>query len=200
MKNKTILKAVKIAFVLCVMLTVCIIPTFAETATTPEYNGYIPIGEYVYTNDYEHPDGSWSLGNYSAESWFYAFEGDTRIDCVLMDIYGTAVDCLTDESGETVVVITKGESIYVTRDYQCTETAYNDFFKTFSYVEPDPEPAPSTNIYQTCYDLINTYVFGGTVVANTYQDLICIAFSAAACIFLMSLPFLLVWIIIKVWF
>lgn len=53
------------------------------------------------------------------------------------------------------------------------------------------------NIYQTCYDLINNHVFGGSVVAETYQDLVCILVSTIAVLFLVSLPFLVVWRIIK---
>lgn len=197
MKNKTLVKAVKIALVACVMLTACIIPTFAET---PQYNGYIPIGEYVYTNDYEHPDGMWSLGNYSADPWFYVLNDGARLYCVSIDIHGTAADCLTDESGETVVVITKGESIYVTRDYQCTETAYNDFFKTFALVESAPDPESTTNVYQTCYDLINTYIYGGTVSANTYNDLVCITLATLSCVLVYSFPFIVVFAFLKAWF
>lgn len=49
-----------------------------------------------------------------------------------------------------------------------------------------------TNIYQTAYDLLNNYIFGGTVVADTYPDLLCIAGSVACCAFLVTLPFLVV--------
>lgn len=56
------------------------------------------------------------------------------------------------------------------------------------------------NIYQAIYDLINGYVFGGTVAVETYPDLVCIALSTMACIFVMALPFVLVWRCIKMWF
>lgn len=48
------------------------------------------------------------------------------------------------------------------------------------------------NLYQTCFDLINQYIYGNTVVAGTYQELVCIIASTAAVLFLFSLPFLLV--------
>lgn len=54
------------------------------------------------------------------------------------------------------------------------------------------------NIYQSIYDLINTYVYGGEIVAGSYTELVAIAFSTAACLFLMALPFIVVWRIIKV--
>lgn len=53
------------------------------------------------------------------------------------------------------------------------------------------------NPYQTCYDLFNTYVYGGTVVEGTYEDLVCIQVSTLACLFLFSLPFLVVFWVIR---
>lgn len=53
------------------------------------------------------------------------------------------------------------------------------------------------NIYQSIYDLINTYVYGGEIVAGSYMELVAILFSTAACLFLMALPFIVVWRIIK---
>ena len=55
------------------------------------------------------------------------------------------------------------------------------------------------NPYQTCYDLFNTYIYGGTVVEGTYEDLVCIQVSTLACLFLFALPFLVVfWVIRRV--
>lgn len=52
------------------------------------------------------------------------------------------------------------------------------------------------NIYQDCFDLIHQYIFGGAeLTAN--MDLICVALSSFACIFVFSLPFLIVWKVIK---
>ena len=53
-----------------------------------------------------------------------------------------------------------------------------------------------TSIYQTCYDLVQTYIFG-SVQVGSYQELVCIIISAAACIFVFSLPFLIVWRFLK---
>lgn len=54
-----------------------------------------------------------------------------------------------------------------------------------------------TNIYQALYDLLNQYVFGNSVVVGTYPDLLCTLISGTACVFLVALPFLVVWKIIK---
>lgn len=52
------------------------------------------------------------------------------------------------------------------------------------------------NIYQNCMDLIQTYIFGGAeFTSNT--ELVAIALSTCATVFLFALPFLLVWKIIK---
>jgi hypothetical protein len=55
----------------------------------------------------------------------------------------------------------------------------------------------NVNIYQTLYDLLNTYVYGGTVLPDTYQDLVLIGFSTFATLFVMSLPFLVCWHLVK---
>ncbi len=55
-----------------------------------------------------------------------------------------------------------------------------------------------TNIYQQFYDLLNNYIFGSTVVPNTYEDLICIIISTVACLLLVALPFVIVWRVIRV--
>lgn len=48
------------------------------------------------------------------------------------------------------------------------------------------------NLYQTCFDLINQYIYGNSVVSGTYQELVCIIASTGAVLFLFALPFLLV--------
>ena len=52
-------------------------------------------------------------------------------------------------------------------------------------------------IYQAIYDLINTYVFGSGIVAGSFQELATILISLCACLFIVALPFILVWRIIK---
>lgn len=53
------------------------------------------------------------------------------------------------------------------------------------------------SIYHNIFDLLNTYVFGGTVVDGSYEELVCIFFSTCACLFMVSLPFLVVGYILK---
>ncbi len=48
-------------------------------------------------------------------------------------------------------------------------------------------------IYQTCYDLLNTYVFGNTVVQGSHADLVCVFLSTIACIAVIAVPFVVVW-------
>lgn len=54
------------------------------------------------------------------------------------------------------------------------------------------------NIYQSLYDTLNTYVFGNSIVANSVQDLATTLISLGGTIFLVAIPFLVVWRIIKV--
>lgn len=54
-------------------------------------------------------------------------------------------------------------------------------------------------IYQGIYDLVEQYIFG-VVQAGSYQELVCIAVSVLASLFAMSLPFVLVYRIIRMWF
>lgn len=51
------------------------------------------------------------------------------------------------------------------------------------------------NIYQSLYDLIATYVFGG-VEMTANMDLVAIVISTIGCVFLVALPFLLVYKVI----
>ena len=53
------------------------------------------------------------------------------------------------------------------------------------------------NIYQNLFDLINTYIYGNSVVAGSYQELVCILVATCACIFVFALPFLVVYFVIK---
>lgn len=52
-------------------------------------------------------------------------------------------------------------------------------------------------IYQTCYELVAQYVYGGSAQLESYQDLVCVAVSTLACLFVIALPFILVWRVIK---
>lgn len=53
------------------------------------------------------------------------------------------------------------------------------------------------NIYGTLYELLETYVFGGEIVAETMQDLVATLMSTAGTIFLVAIPFMVVWFVIK---
>lgn len=53
------------------------------------------------------------------------------------------------------------------------------------------------NIYQTLYDLINTYVFNNELVVNSVQDLAVTLFSLAGTLFCVAVPFIVVWFVIK---
>ena len=55
-----------------------------------------------------------------------------------------------------------------------------------------------TNIYQSFYTLLQDYIFGGTVVVGSYEDLVCIMVSTIAALVLVALPFVIVWRIIRV--
>lgn len=53
------------------------------------------------------------------------------------------------------------------------------------------------NIYQSLYDLLNTHVFGGSIVAGSYEELVTIFFAMTATLFMVALPFLVVFAILK---
>ena len=55
-------------------------------------------------------------------------------------------------------------------------------------------------IYQSLYDLINTYIFGSGIVAGSVHELATVLLSLTGCIFLLSLPFVLVFKIIRLFF
>lgn len=48
------------------------------------------------------------------------------------------------------------------------------------------------NIYQTFYDLLQTYVFGGEILANSIPDLVATLFSTGATLFVVAVPFVVV--------
>lgn len=51
-------------------------------------------------------------------------------------------------------------------------------------------------IYQRCFELISTYVYGG-VASGSYEEIVCSIFSTGACLFVMCIPFLLVYFILR---
>ena len=49
------------------------------------------------------------------------------------------------------------------------------------------------SIYQSLYDLIQTYIFGGVAVLGSNQELICMLIASFGSIFLVAIPFAVVW-------
>lgn len=56
------------------------------------------------------------------------------------------------------------------------------------------------SIYNALYNLINEYIFGNAIVAGSPEELATTLLSLAGCIFVFSLPFVVVWKLITVWF
>ena len=52
------------------------------------------------------------------------------------------------------------------------------------------------SIYQSCFDLIHTYIYGGVELTSD-MNLVATLIATIACIFCFALPFLVVWLIIK---
>lgn len=48
-----------------------------------------------------------------------------------------------------------------------------------------------TSIYQTCFDLVSHHIYGGVEV-GTYPELVCTIVATACCLFVMSIPFIVV--------
>lgn len=48
-------------------------------------------------------------------------------------------------------------------------------------------------MYDSLYDLIQTYVFGGALELGSNQELVCMLIATFGCIFLVAIPFILVW-------
>lgn len=53
------------------------------------------------------------------------------------------------------------------------------------------------NIYLDLYEIIDKFVFNFTASTNTNADLVCTLCATIGCVFLIALPFILVWKIIK---
>lgn len=52
------------------------------------------------------------------------------------------------------------------------------------------------SIYQSCYDLIQTYIYGGVELTSD-MSLVCTLVSTCACLFCFALPFILVFLVIS---
>lgn len=51
-------------------------------------------------------------------------------------------------------------------------------------------------IYETFYSLLQQYIFG-TIESGSYQELVAILASTIGCLFVVALPFIVVWKIIR---
>lgn len=52
------------------------------------------------------------------------------------------------------------------------------------------------SIYQSCFELIHEYIYGGVTLTSD-MNLVCTLVATAACLFCFSLPFVIVYIFIK---
>lgn len=50
-----------------------------------------------------------------------------------------------------------------------------------------------TSIYQTFIDLLSTYIFGNNVPTGSWEELMCILISTLACLFVVLIPFIVVY-------
>lgn len=79
-------------------------------------------------------------------------------------------------------------------------TSFYEFinYNFHRYVEPPAPPEP-TNIYSSCYNLINTWIFGDEIVPGSFHDLVCIQLSTISVLLFFSIPFIVVfWLIRRV--
>lgn len=52
-------------------------------------------------------------------------------------------------------------------------------------------------IYQMCYDLLKEAIFAGDFSGAVYAEFFCQGISVLACAFLISVPFLILWRVIR---
>lgn len=53
------------------------------------------------------------------------------------------------------------------------------------------------DIYQTILDLFNTYVYGGNMVAGSYEELVAIFFSTLCCLLAVGMPFIVIYFVLR---
>lgn len=53
------------------------------------------------------------------------------------------------------------------------------------------------SIYESLYDIIQTYIFGGVTELGSNQELVCMLVSTIGSIFLISIPFVVVYFVIR---
>lgn len=55
-------------------------------------------------------------------------------------------------------------------------------------------------IYPEFYSLLHEYIYGLDNVLTNYQDLTLTVLATMGCLFIVGLPFVLVWRVIRIWF
>lgn len=53
------------------------------------------------------------------------------------------------------------------------------------------------SIYNNLFNIIQTYLYGGSITPGSFEELVCILISTIACIWIIALPFTIVLKIIK---
>lgn len=196
-------KTLKILVVVCLVLITTMVPTFAEEPELYAYNGVIPQGEYIFNGVGSDPVKLQIGVNDDADllygDWF-TIDGQS---CFLIDF--SPVDqtyyYLYLPSWDILDALDINSPLTVLFDVEVTEDQYDAFryYFTPSGVDPDPDP-DSIDVYQTCYDLINTYIFGGNVEPGTYKDLVCMSLTTFFVILAFALPLIAIFFVIKLFF
>lgn len=52
-------------------------------------------------------------------------------------------------------------------------------------------------IYDSIYNLLNQYIFGGNIIPSSVQESSCSLVATALCLFVVAIPFVMVWRLIK---
>lgn len=186
--------------------------TFVKVAdNAPEFdvfeNGYI---EFVS----RHNDGS-SVSEFntvcdpSDEEFVYIEESCLRLYDLIFCVYESGYTFVTD----TYSVTFPSSGLYFcysaffdndaffSSTYPCSITATDFTFEPVLEPEDPPSEDPSTpivpnGIYQSIFDLIHTYIYGG-VEMSADMNLVCTLLATICCIYFFALPFLVVWFLIK---
>lgn len=53
------------------------------------------------------------------------------------------------------------------------------------------------SVYDSIYDLLNQYIFSGNIIPSSVQDSSCSLVATALCLFVVAIPFIMVWRLIK---
>lgn len=69
------------------------------------------------------------------------------------------------------------------------------FITTYDYYQ---NPNGDFSVYNTIYNLVERYIFGGSIEVGSHQDLTATILSSIICVLVFALPFLIIWKVIKV--